>query len=336
MDLKDIIGQPVLVQSLENALKNHMIANAYIFNGPKGCGKKTAARIFAAGINCSSYGYKPCGHCVSCKKVKAYASPDIMHIRPTGNTIKIGQIREIIAKVSVRPFENPHRIIIIEDGDSMTHQAQDAFLKTLEEPEGNNIFIVLTENYNTLLPTIVSRCQVFNFIGVNSKAMRDYFKKNFDFPLEKLEFAIEKSNGIIGRAIEILNTNEFTSEDRFYMMLKKILQGKIESVLSFNEELSVNRDDAIEFLDFLLNWFKDVLLWKETGDEEFISWSTKNKGLIEEYGERIKEEDIFFIIDVMRQVRRAVDYNINIKNSIDGILLRILEVCNDKSSRSAI
>lgn len=328
MNFKDIIGQPVMTQCLQNAIKNNMIANAYIFNGPKGCGKKTAAGIFAAAINCSSHEHKPCGFCLSCKKVKAGVSPDIIYVRPTGNTIKINQIRQIIMDTSAKPYENLFRVIIIENGDKMTKDAQDAFLKTLEEPEGNNIFIILTQNYNTLLPTIISRCQVFNFLGVSSESMRDYLKKHFNSQPEEIQFAIEKSNGIIGKAIEVLKTGKFTSDDSFDVLLQKLLQGKREGVLSLSEEIAGSKEDGISLLEFLLSWFRDVLLWKE---------GIKNtQGLMEEYAQRIKEEDIFSIIDMIKQAIRLGDYNISVKNSLDGIFLNILEVCNDKSSRSAI
>lgn len=335
MDFKDIIGQSVLTQCIQNAVKNNMIANAYIFNGPKGCGKKTAAGIFAAAINCESHDYKPCGLCTSCKKVKAGVSPDIIYVRPTGNTIKINQIRQIIIDISTKPYENIFRVIIIENGDKMTNDAQDAFLKTLEEPEGNNIFIILTQNHNTLLPTIISRCQVFNFLGISNDSMREYLKKHFDNNPEEIQFAIEKSNGIIGKAIEILKSGEFTSDDSFHSLMQKLLQGKREVVLSLSEELAESKEEGVRLLESLLGWFRDVLLWKGKAETEF-AYEQKNRRIIEEYAQRIKEEDIFSIIDMIKQAIRFGDYNISIKNSIDGIFLKILEVCNDKSSRSTI
>lgn len=335
MDFKDIIGQPVLTQCLQNAIKNNMIANAYIFNGPKGCGKKTAAGIFAAAINCSSNENKPCGFCPSCKKAKVGVSPDIKYVRPTGNTIKINQIRQIIMDTSAKPYENLFRVIIIDNGDKMTNDAQDAFLKTLEEPEGNNIFIILTQNYNTLLPTIISRCQVFNFLGISSQRMSDYLKENFDNDSEEIQFAIEKSNGIIGKAIEILKVGEFTSDDTFYGLMHKLLQGKREVMLSLSEEIAGSKEDGVRLLEFLLGWFRDVLIWKAKAKTKFV-YEQKIQRLIEGYAQRIEEEEIFSIIDMIKQAIRNSDFNISIKNSIDEIFLNILEVCNDKSSRSTV
>lgn len=330
MDFKDIIGQPVLVQSLQNAIIRHMVANAYIFNGPKGCGKKTAALIFAAAINCSNDSCKPqpCGCCTSCKKAKAGTNPDIVYVKPSGNTIKINQIREIIMNISAKPYENLHRVIIIENGDKMTPEAQDAFLKTLEEPEGNNVFIILTQNHNNLLPTIISRCQVFNFQSISYESMEYYLKKHFDFEPKKIQFAIEKSNGIIGKAVEILQTDEFTQEDTYHDILYKLLLGSRNLVLNLTEEIIKNKEECIGLLSFLLGWFKDVLLFKSSADEEFI-YNKKEIDLMKEYGEKIKEEEIFTIIHMIKLAIKSVDYNISIKNSIDGILLKILEACDD-------
>lgn len=329
MNFKDILGQPVLVQSLKNALNNSMISNAYIFNGTKGCGKKTAARIFAAGINCINDSDKPCSSCISCKKTMLDANPDIIYVRPTGNTIKIDQIRELISITSVKPYENPYRVVIIENGDKMVHVAQDAFLKTLEEPEGNNVFIILTENYNSLHQTIVSRCQLFNFQGVSKDIMRDYLTKEYKYSSNEIEFAIEKSNGIIGRAIEILESGEISSDDVFYNLLSELLAGKRVVALSFCDDIIKSKEDALRLFTFLLHWFRNVLLLKNGKHEEFIFELKKEKNLMQEYERRIREEDVFMIIDMIKQGIRSMDFNISIKNTVDSIFLKILEVFND-------
>lgn len=323
MNFNDILGQQVLVQSLKNAVNKNMISNAYIFNGAKGCGKMTAARIFAAGINCTNKTDKPCGLCNSCKKTALGANPDILYIKPMGNSIKIEQIRELISTISKKPYENLYRVIIIENGDKMGHEAQDAFLKTLEEPEGNNVFIILTENFNTLHQTIISRCQLFNFQGVSKNIMRDYITKKYNYTGDEVGFAIEKSSGIIGRAIEILEKGEALSDEVYYDMLSRLLTKKRVSALSIYDEIVGSKEEAYGLLVFLIEWFKDVLLYNCKENDSSIS--DRRTSLLKDYSERIKEEDIFIIIDKIKSGIRLMDFNINTKNIVDSIFLKVME-----------
>jgi len=306
-----------------------MISNAYIFNGAKGCGKKTAAKVFAAGINCVNDKEKPCGFCISCKKAALDANPDIIYIRSTGNNIKIGQIRDLIGITSVKPYENLYRVVIIEDGDKMNHDAQNAFLKTLEEPQGNNVFIIITENYNSLHQTIVSRCQVFNFKGVSKNIMKDYLIKNFNYLPEKIEFAMEKSNGIIGRAIEILDNEEIISDDIYHNLLYILSQRKRVAALSIYDDFIKTKEEAVKLLDYLIHWFRNILLFKSCSEEKLLEVRGTEEKLVNEYSRRIKEKDLYMIIDMIRQGRKFMDFNINTKNTIDSIFLKILEVFDD-------
>ncbi len=325
MNFNNILGQAVLVQSLKNAINENMISNAYIFNGPKGCGKMTAARIFAAGINCTGDPEKPCGVCSSCRKTIHDANPDVIYIKPAGSSVKIEQIRILISVISKKPYENPYRVVIIENGDKMGHAAQDAFLKTLEEPEGNNVFIILTENFNSLHQTIVSRCQLFNFKSVSNGIMRDYLTKKLNYSADEVGFAIEKSSGIIGRAIEILKNDEISTDDVFYDLLSKLLSKKRVSVLSFYDDNIKNKEDAVNLLDFLLQWFRSVLLFRCNNTGGASSYANK-PDLLNEYGKRIKEEDVFIIIDMIKAGIRLTDFNISTKNIVDSIFLKIMEV----------
>ncbi|WP_139249880.1 DNA polymerase III subunit [Lutispora thermophila] len=339
MDFQDIIGQEVLIQSLRNAIEGDMVANAYIFNGPAGSGKKTVADIFARAINCKDPKYKPCNLCSSCKKTIAKVNPDIIYIRPTGSSIKIEQIRKLISDISVKSYENIYRVIIVENADSLTSESQDAFLKTLEEPEGNNIFILLTENYNTLLPTIISRCQVYNFNRLNKEDMKAVLTRlGFTDPVE-VEIAIQNSNGIIGRAIEMLKNKELESQSRLYEeFLATILRGSRVEILNCSDNLLNSKDDGEKLLGFLLGFFRDILVLK-TMDEDYaehIISKAIDSHIMDSYVNSFKEEDIFKIIDSIKHIITSMDFNVNYKNSIDSMLLQILEVFNDKSSRSTI
>lgn len=327
MDFKDIAGQEVLVQSLQNAISRNMVANAYIFNGPAGSGKRTLAEIFARAINCKGPDNKPCNLCSSCKKTIAGVNPDITYIKPSGNSIKIDQIRRLIGDISVKPYENDCRVIIVQNGDKLTSESQDAFLKTLEEPEGNNIFILLTENYNTLLPTIISRCQVYNILRVNRDDAKSVLGRLGFGNAEEIEFAIAKSDGIIGKAIEILKDKDFRRHPKEYEeLLEVILEGGREELFSFSERIIESKDDGIKLLLFLLSFFRDILVIKDVEGNEYMINQDISLNIMERYDKRFREENLFEIIDLIKQIIRSADFNVNMKNSIDSLLLRILEV----------
>ncbi|NLM42734.1 MAG: DNA polymerase III subunit delta' [Clostridiales bacterium] len=337
MDFDDIVGQRVLVESLKNAIKRNMVANAYIFNGPKGSGKKTLADIFARAINCKGSDNKPCNLCSSCKKSIAGVNPDIMYIEPMGNSIKIEQIRKLISDVSVKPFENTYRVIVMKNADSMTIESQDAFLKTLEEPEGNNVFLLLTENYNALLPTIVSRCQVYNMVGLGKDDMKELLVKHGYKQGEELEIAIDNSNGIIGRALEILKDEGFKQlQNEYENILKQILEGSRVETLILSDKLLNSKEDGVKLLSFLLNFFRDILILKDLEDNKYIINKTVDFSLLKSYRDNMTEEELFEIIDNIKQTISSMEFNVSYKNSIDNLFLKILEVFNGKSSRSTV
>ena len=182
MAFNEIAGQRIIVESLKNAIENNMISNGYIFSGPKGCGKKLMACIFAMSLNCrSELQDKPCGSCNSCLRTKSGNHPNIDIVKPTGQSIKIKQIRQIISDVAKKPFESGYKVIIIENSEKMTHDAQDAFLKTLEDPPDNTVFLLIAQNHNLLLATIVSRCQVYQFKPLDRPEMKNFIISTYDF-----------------------------------------------------------------------------------------------------------------------------------------------------------
>lgn len=329
MNFESIIGQKVLTGSLIRAVKEDLVANGYIFSGPKGSGKSMVAEIFAKALNCRSEGSeKPCGSCISCKKVESGNHPNIDIIKPSGASIKIKQIREVIAKVAKKPYESGYKVLIIDEADKMTQEAQDAFLKTLEEPPANTVFILLVKNQYSLLPTVVSRCQVFYLKEVSREEIENYLLEKYSYNKEQITFAATSANGIIGRAIEILNNQELQNLRK----LQISLVGKFKDA-SYNEltasasELVVSKEDLDSLLDFMLSWHRDMLFVKQGCDERLLV-NSDNADIIERQAAGLDEKRIYRIIDAIKRTISYVNHNVGIKNSIDSMLLNIMEVYN--------
>ena len=329
MGFNDVAGQRVIVESLKNAIKNDMTANGYIFSGSKGCGKKLMAFIFAAALNCTgAVSDKPCGSCSSCIRTGSGNHPNVEVVRPTGQSIKIKQIRQIISDASKKPFESGFKIIIIENAEKMTHDAQDAFLKTLEEPPENTVFILLAENHDLLLPTIVSRCQIYQFKPVDMKEMKDYIEEKYDYPSEEVEAAVRYSKGVIGKALDFLKDKEsLKAREGFVDILEKALMGNGSEALLLASAVVEDKEGAERFMEFSLVWFRDLMVYRESqGAHEQLIINIDSLDRLAKHNTVLTDVKLNSIIDIIKNTTRYVKHNVGIKNSVDGMLLNIVEV----------
>ncbi|MGE5632147.1 MAG: DNA polymerase III subunit delta' [Caulobacteraceae bacterium] len=341
MNYSDIIGQNIIVESLTNAVKNNMVANGYIFSGPEGCGKKLMASVFAMALNCSSKdGEIPCNHCSSCLRVISGNHPNVDIVKPTGQTIKIKQIRQIISDVAKKPFESGYKIVILESAEKMTNDAQDAFLKTLEEPPQNTVFVLLSENYNLILPTIVSRCQVYQFNPVPVEAMKKYLQGKYDYPAADIDAAARYSGGTVGRALELLQDKSILQERNIFIeILDKTLIGSCNDALALASDSVGTKDSAEAFLNFCLEWFRDLMLFSDAqGADCKLLLNADKTSILSKHSSALTEGRLNSIMEIIKNTIRYVKHNVSIKNSIDGMLLNIAEVSlyNGKDNRSKI
>ena len=309
-----------------------MISNGYIFSGPKGCGKKLMAFSFAMAINCTSIdSNKPCGSCSSCMRIKSGNYPNIEVVKPTGLSIKIKQIRQIVTDTAKKPFESGYKVVIIDNAEKMTHDAQDAFLKTLEEPPTNTVFLLLAENSNLLLPTIASRCQVYQFKPVPLEEMKAFILARYDFPDSDIEAAVRYSKGNTGTALELLQDKDsLTSRALYIDILERSMEGRAGEAQLLTAPVVETKDSAERFLDFSQAWFRDILMVKELGGEyKQLVINIDSMEKLMRHNSVLTEVKLNSIIEIVRNTARYVKYNVGIKNSIDGMLFNIAEVCLD-------
>ena len=199
---ESIIGQQAALASLRRALERSRLPHAVLMHGPVGVGKATCAGILAQALNCSTSGYvDACGVCTSCRKVARGLHPDILWFEPEKGTIKVDQVRQLVESVGYRPYEGKRRVVVIDDAHAMNPSAQNALLKTLEEPPPSSMLVLVTPAPRSLLPTVRSRCQPLRFQPLPMDVLRDHLERAAGLSQEESRLRAALVPGSLGRAI---------------------------------------------------------------------------------------------------------------------------------------
>ena len=322
-----IIGHTDVVEHLKNAMKMDKVSHAYIFNGEKGCGKKTLAREFARALQCQGDGEKPCGMCQSCRQAEGHNQPDIIevtHDKP--NTIGVDDIREqVVADVQVRPYSSPYKVYIISDAEKMNQQAQNALLKTIEEPPEYVVILLLTTNSAAFLPTILSRCVMLNMKPASDELVRRYLMEHVQIPDYEADICVAFAQGNIGKA-ERLASSEYFSEIKgaAIHLLTHVKDMDIGEISQAVKAVSEYKLDIRDYLDLLAVWFRDVLYFKATNDANGIIFK-ENVRAITTQTRHCSYEGLEQILEGIRKAKARLTANVNFDLTMELLFLLIKE-----------
>ncbi len=272
MTFDDIIGHERQLAILRRAVAGGSIAHAYLFSGESGIGKKTVAVALGAAVNCSSTSNGTgCGRCGSCGKASSGNHPDIHILSADGGEIKIDQVREAQAILALKPFEGKMKVLIVDDADSLNSAAQNAFLKTLEEPPGDSLIILVAVASESLLPTIRSRCQKIAFYPLPRRLLAKMLIEKQGMAEDEAMFIAAVARGSIGRGLGMDPEAERLERAEALELLAKAYRGMdTEDLLSSAEAVSKSREKLERFLEIGLEWLRDVMVFGETGDDGII------------------------------------------------------------------
>ncbi|MDE7277323.1 MAG: DNA polymerase III subunit, partial [Lachnospiraceae bacterium] len=250
----DIIGQEQLKEHLQNAIAMNKVSHAYIINGERSSGKEFVAKVFAAALQCERGGTEPCGECHSCIQAKSGNQPDIIfvsHDKP--NSIGVEDIRaQINNDIGIKPYSSPRKVYIMNEGEKMTVQAQNALLKTLEEPPEYAVILILTANVDSLLPTILSRCVVLNMKPVPDHKVKKYLMEELEIPDYKANICVAFARGNIGKAKMLASSEEFEKvKEEAVTLVKYINDMDISEVVKAIKKISEDQFDVTYYLDIV-------------------------------------------------------------------------------------
>lgn len=323
----DIIGQEQLKEHLQNAISMNKVSHAYIINGERSSGKEFIARIFAMTLQCEKGGTEPCGECHSCKQALSNNQPDIIYIsHEKPNTIGVEDIRgQINNDIGIKPYSSPRKIYIMNEGEKMTVQAQNALLKTLEEPPEYAVILILTTNVDELLPTIISRCVVLNMKPVSDAQVKKYLMEELGVPDYKANICVAFARGNIGKAKLLASSEEFEKvKDEAITLVKYINDLEINEIVKAIKKINEYKFDVNDYLDILSVWYRDVLLYKATKDINSLIFKDELQQ-IRKVADRSTYEGIEIIVNALQQAKRRLEANVNFDLTMELLLLTIKE-----------
>ena len=324
----DIVGQEQLREHLENAVRMGKVSHAYIINGERNAGKEFIAKTFAMAVQCENrQDAEPCGECHSCKQALSGNHPDIIfitHEKP--GTMGVDDIRrQINGDVAIKPYSGPKKIYIVSEGEKMTVQAQNALLKTLEEPPEYAVILILTDNVNTLLPTILSRCVVLNMKPVRDAQIKEYLMENMGIPDYKADICVAFARGNVGKARLLANSEEFDKvKEEAITLLKYIGEMELHEIVAAIKKINEYKFDVNDYMDILSIWYRDVLLFKATHDVNHLIFREEIQS-IRKVADKSTYEGIERIIDALEKSKQRLNANVNFELTMELLLLTIKE-----------
>ena len=289
---EEVAGQQHIVRTLKNALETNKIAHAYLFCGPRGTGKTTMAKLFAKALNCEEGIGHQCNKCSNCLEIIEGSHPDVVEIDAASNN-GVEQVRELIDKVNYLPIKGKYKVYIIDEVHMMSNSAFNALLKTLEEPPAHVIFILATTEPHNILPTILSRCQRYDFTKVSDADIEERMitvlqSENIQYDKDAVRAIIALADGGMRDALSILdqilaysgNTLSVTDVYALFGLTSKaekidfllsVNNGEVSKVLSKINSYYESGVDLKRFTTDVLEILKDILIYKKTNDEKELT-----------------------------------------------------------------
>ncbi|MCV2287431.1 DNA polymerase III subunit delta' [Clostridioides difficile] len=309
MYFENIIGQDFAKKYLTNSIKKNKLNNAYMFEGMDGIGKKK----FADELSKLLLDYENLEN-----------SPDYVLIKPDGNSIKIAQIRNLQSDIVIRPHKD-YKIYIINNAEKMTVEAQNALLKTLEEPPNYAIIILVTNNKESLLETIKSRCDIIKFSPIPIEDLKRYLI-NTGIEEERAQLLAIFSKGSIENALNLSQSSEFSMmREDIQQYIQIMLDKNIVEILNIPNNMEKYRGKIIALLDMMINYFRDIILLKENVNKNMLI-NVDKLVFIQNMNGKISYSQLSKIIDIIEDAKSKIKSNCNFNISIQVMSLNIYEV----------
>ena len=337
----EVVGQQPIIQTLKNAIVQNRIAHAYLFCGPRGTGKTSIAKIFAKMLNCEDESNKPCGKCTNCKMVQNGSHPDIIEIDAASNN-GVDEVRNLIDKVKYAPMQGKYKVYIIDEVHMMTTGAFNALLKTIEEPPAHVVFILATTEPNKVIPTIISRCQRFDFNKVSQKDIEKRLsivckKEKIEIDPEAISLIAQLADGGMRDSLSILDqciaycSSNITVDNvrEIYGVLTTSDIGKlfehlyaheVDALIQQIQECSDKGMDLKRLTSDFITLLKESIILDYSSNSQLVS--NTHKEVIEKYLLKSPSPFRFNVLNELMDVFNKYNYASNVLDYLETALLK--------------
>lgn len=323
MGFQDILGNDMIKEHFQKAIEHNKISHAYILTGEEGTGRKSIANAFSMALLCEKGGKEPCMVCHSCKQVLSGNHPDLIYVKhEKPNSIGVDDIREQINDtIMIRPYSSFYKIYIVDEAEKMTVQAQNALLKTIEEPPAYAVIILITTNQEAFLPTILSRCVQLKLKPLKDFTVKSYLSEHLHVPEKEAEICAAFARGNLGKAIYLASSDEFKElYQKVMMMVKNIGTMDIVSLLDHIRDIKEQNFDIGDVLDLLQLWYRDVLMYKVTKDMNLLIFKDEYK-VINGMVQKVDYSGLEKILAAIDTARTRLNANVNMELAMELLLL---------------
>ena len=312
---------------MKNSIAMGKVSHSYIFAGEAGSGKKLLARTYAMALQCESGDAEPCLKCDSCKRAISKNHPDIIYVtHEKPNTISVEEVRtQIVDDVAIKPYYGKYKIYILPEAEKMTPQAQNAILKTIEEPPAYGIFMLLTNNVDMLLPTIQSRCVRLDVKPVSDDLVKKHLMENLHVTDYQADVDASFAQGNIGKAEAAAQSAEFENiTGNALEILKKIPDMEMADLIEYVKKLTSEKDSIYDYLDLFQMWFRDVLMFKATYEVDNLIYKQEINTIKEQARVR-SYEGLEKILEAIDRAKIRLRANVNFETAMQLLFLTIRE-----------
>ncbi|MBR4378643.1 MAG: DNA polymerase III subunit gamma/tau [Prevotella sp.] len=358
MTFDSVVGQSALTTTLKNAVKSGKLAHAYLFCGPRGVGKTTCARIFAKVINClnPTPTGDACGECESCKAFDEGRSLNIFELDAASNN-GVEQIKQLMEQTRIPPQTGKYKVFIIDEVHMLSTQAFNAFLKTLEEPPQHVIFILATTEKHKILPTIISRCQIYDFERMTVQNIINHLKsvaekEGYTYEDEALNVIAEKADGGMRDALSIFDqaasfcqgniTYEKVLEDlnvldadNYFKIIDLSLENKVSDIMVVVNDLLAKGFDGIQMVNGLASHVRNVLMATDPQTTELIEASDSARQRYAEQAKRCKPKFLYQALKILNQCDLGYRQSSNKRLLVELTLIQVAQITQEDDGASS-